>query len=283
MFVTTAAIERLIEEDIPYIDLTSELLGIDQAPAEIRYITRMDGVVAGTEIVAKLCRHLDIELLSMKRSGTRIAAGDELLKARGSGANIHTLWKVGQNILDYSSGVATMTRKMVDICEAASPKVALLTTRKSIPGTKALAINGIVAGGAVPHRLGLSETILIFKQHRQFLGSDEALAAKIAEIRHLACEKRIVIEADSMEEARRFAKMGVDIIQFDKLSVEALKEAVAELRIHYPDLHILAAGGINGSNIEQYCQTGVNGIVTTAPYYAKALDIKVEIECKASK
>lgn len=184
MFVTTAAIERLIEEDIPYIDLTSELLGIDQAPAEIRYITRMDGVVAGTEIVAKLCRHLDIELLSMKRSGTRIAAGDELLKARGSGANIHTLWKVGQNILDYSSGVA---------------------------------------------------------------------------------------------------KMGVDIIQFDKLSVEALKEAVAELHIHYPDLHILAAGGINGSNIEQYCQTGVNGIVTTAPYYAKALDIKVEIECEASK
>ncbi|PWD83586.1 ModD protein [Ignatzschineria cameli] len=281
MFMTTAAIERLIEEDIPYIDLTSQLLGIDQAPAEIDYITRMTGVVAGTEIVAKLCRHLDIELMSMKRSGETLSAGDSLLKARGSGAAIHTLWKVGQNILDYSSGVATMTRKMVDICEVASPKVALLTTRKSIPGTKSLAIAGIVAGGAVPHRLGLSETILIFKQHRQFLGSDAALADKIAEIRHLACEKRIVIEADTLEEARRFAKMGVDIIQFDKLSVEALKLAVAELRSKYPTLHILAAGGINGSNIAQYCETGVNGIVTTAPYYAKALDIKVEIRSEA--
>ncbi len=281
MFMTTAAIERLIEEDIPYIDLTSQLLGIDQAPAEIDYITRMAGVVAGTEIVAKLCRHLDIELMSMKRSGEALSAGDSLLKARGSGAAIHTLWKVGQNILDYSSGVATMTRKMVDICEAASPKVALLTTRKSIPGTKSLAIAGIVAGGAVPHRLGLSETILIFKQHRQFLGSDAALADKIAEIRHLACEKRIVIEADTLEEARRFAKMGVDIIQFDKLSVETLKLAVAELRSKYPTLHILAAGGINGSNVAQYCETGVNGIVTTAPYYAKALDIKVEIRSEA--
>lgn len=281
MFMTTAAIERLIEEDIPYIDLTSQLLGIDQAPAEINYITRMEGVVAGTEIVAKLCCHLDIELMSMKRSGETLSAGDSLLKARGSGAAIHTLWKVGQNILDYSSGVATMTRKMVDICEAASPKVALLTTRKSIPGTKSLAIAGVVAGGAVPHRLGLSETILIFKQHRQFLGSDAALADKIAEIRHLACEKRIVIEADTLEEARRFAKMGVDIIQFDKLSVEALKLAVAELRSKYPTLLILAAGGINGSNIAQYCETGVNGIVTTAPYYAKALDIKVEIRSEA--
>ena len=54
MFVTTAAIERLIEEDIPYIDLTSELLGIDQAPAEIRYITRMDGVVAGGAVPHRL-------------------------------------------------------------------------------------------------------------------------------------------------------------------------------------------------------------------------------------
>ncbi len=277
MFITTQEMERFIEEDIPYIDLTSHLLGIDQQIAEIEYITRTDGVVAGTEIIAELFKRFEIRLLSMKKSGDPIRTGDLLIRGRGKSSAIHAVWKVGQNILDYSSGVATATAKMATVCNQQSPKVALLTTRKTIPGTKKLAICGIIAGGAVPHRLGLSETILIFKQHRQFFKDDDALAQKIAEIKHLACEKRIVIEAENLEEGLRFAKIGADIIQFDKLSAEDLTDAVKSLKAQYPHVHILAAGGINGQNIAQYCQTGVNGIVTTSPYYAKALDIKVNV------
>lgn len=277
MFMTTEEMERFIREDVPYIDLTSTLLGIEQTATEIQYITRSGGFVAGTEIVAKLCERLGIEVLSMKSSGTRIHACDQLLTAKGWGDAIHTLWKVGQNILDYTSGVASTTRKMVDICQHAPQKVALLTTRKSIPGTKALAIHGIVAGGAVPHRLGLSETILIFKQHRQFFKDDAALSQRLSEIRHLTCEKKIVIEADHLEEAIRFAKMPIDAIQFDKLTPEQLSAAVMHMRAHHPQLTLLGAGGINLSNIEAYAQTEVDGLVTTAPYYAKALDIKVNI------
>ena len=277
MFMTTDEIERLIREDVPYIDLTCELLGIRMHMAEIRYATRENGIVAGTEIVAKMFDRLGIELIEMKHSGEQIKAGDVVLIGKGSSEAIHTVWKIGQNIIDYCSGVASTTRKMVDVCNQASPKIALLTTRKSIPGTKHLAIQGIIAGGAMRHRLGLSETILIFQQHRAFFVNDEALMQKIAEIKHLTCEKKIVIEAESLEEALRFAQMGIDAIQFDKLTPEALKEAVGVMKMAHPHISLLGAGGINPSNIQAYCETGVDGLVTTSPYYAKALDIKVMI------
>ena len=80
------------------------------------------------------------------------------------------------NILEYSSGIATRTKKMVDKAKLVNPHVAVLATRKSFPGTKELSIKSIIAGGAFPHRLGLSETILIFKQHVAFLGNINDLA-----------------------------------------------------------------------------------------------------------
>lgn len=277
MNIQEREIQRYLDEDMPYIDLTCTLLEIDIQPAKIEYISRDAGVVAGTEVVQKLFEKLDIELISILPSGTKIAPGDLLIAGKGSADQIHAIWKVGQNILDYTSGIASTTRKMVDLCEKGEKKVPLLTTRKSAPGTKHLAITGIMAGGAMPHRLGLSETILIFEQHRQFFKDDQALKAKIDEIKHLAIEKRIVIEADNLEEALRFAKMGVDIIQFDKVSPEDLKIAIPQLKELFPNLRILAAGGINPMNIHTFVETGVDGIVTTSPYYAKALDVKVNI------
>lgn len=278
MRISHHEIDLLINEDVPYIDLTCSLLGIDSQRAKISYITREDGVVAGSEQVQKMFEIEGITLTHIKPSGTSIHKGDLLIAGEGTAKAIHTIWKIGQNVLDYCSGIASTTRKMADICAKAERKIALLTTRKNIPGTKQLAIAGIMAGGAMPHRLGLSETVLIFAQHRKFFQDDAALAAKIAEIRHLAIEKRIVIEADNLNEALRFSSMGADIIQFDKMSVTALLEAVPVLRKQFPHIRILAAGGINPQNIHEFITTDVDGIVTTAPYYAKALDVKVEIE-----
>lgn len=277
MYYTTAEVESLIAEDVPYIDLTNELLGVCDEVAEIAYYTRENGVVSGIDIVMKMFQLLNIELITYLPTGHNIKAGDIVLKGRGRAKDLHTVWKIGQNVIDYASGIATMTAKMAEICNGSSRKVALLTTRKNVPYTKKIAIEAIIAGGAVPHRLGISETILIFKQHRAFFKDDEALEKRIRSIRHLAIEKKIVIEAESLEEAFYFSNFEIDAIQFDKLKPEALIEAVQILREKSPHLTLLAAGGINLSNIDEYVKTGVDGIVTTAPYYAKALDIGVNI------
>jgi molybdenum transport protein len=135
----------------------------------------------------------------------------------------------------------------------------------------------MVAGGGFPHRLGLSETILIFKQHLSFLGGIEKLCEMLKSIKAKACEKKVIVEVEGLEEAVKLCKQGVDGLQFDKVSAEELKKAVSILKNINPSIVILAAGGINESNIEEYAKTGIDAIVTTSVYYAKPIDIGCKI------
>lgn len=277
-FISINEIDRLINEDVPYIDLTSWALGIREQVGQITYFTRDDAVVCGTEEVRAIFDRLHIEMDHMVPSGRQVIAGSELITGTGRAEDLHMAWKVGQNILDSCSGIATKTKKMVDIVKAANPNMAILTTRKGFPGTKALATKAIMAGGAMPHRLGLSETILIFKQHLNFIGGFDGLLKKLPEIKAECCEKKIIVEATTLDQAIELCRAGVDGIQFDKMSVAELINAVKNLRDEFPDKVLLAAGGINETNIAEYAQTNVNGLVTTSLYSAKPIDVGVRIE-----
>ncbi|WP_243167207.1 hypothetical protein [Acetobacterium malicum] len=141
-----------------------------------------------------------------------------------------------------------------------------------------MAIKSIMSGGAMPHRLGLSETILVFKQHLNFIGGFEGLLKKMPELKAECCEKKIIVEATTLEQANVLCRAGVDGIQFDKLTVEDLTVAVKQLRNEFPGVVLLAAGGINETNITAYAGTQVNGIVTTCLYNAKPIDVGVKIQ-----
>lgn len=149
-YFSTDEIDRLIKEDVPYIDVTSWSLGIRAQQAKITYFSREDAVICGTEEVGQIFERLDIEANLRVSSGQKVKAGDELITGNGRAEDLHMAWKVGQNILDHCSGIATKTRKMVDMVKRVNPNMAVLTTRKGFPGTKALATKSIMAGGAMP-------------------------------------------------------------------------------------------------------------------------------------
>ena len=65
------------------------------------------------------------------------------------------------------------------------------------------------------------------------------------------------------------------MIQLDKVDVETTKKIVE--MAHKANIKVLSAGGINKENVTDYAKTGVDGIVTTAPYFAKGADVKVVI------
>jgi len=113
-------------------------------------------------------------------SGSDLAAGAPILDATGPAGALHRAWKASQTLVEYASGIATAARRIVEAARAARPDIAIVCTRKNMPSAKALAIKSILAGGAMPHRLGLSETILIFAEHRVFFGGRTA-AAMIAQ------------------------------------------------------------------------------------------------------
>lgn len=271
-----ARIDYFISEDVPYLDLTSEVLGVADQAGEMEYYTREECVLAGTDVVRRIARNLGCEVVAVRFDGDRIAAGESFMTLRGPASALHQVWKVGLSTFDHLSAVATKTRQMVDAAHEANPRCEILTTRKSMPGAKDLLTAAVRAGGAWPHRLGLSETVLVFDHHIAFLGGFDAFVGRLPEIKRCCVEKKLFVEAGE-EQARILARAGVDGIQFDKVPVERLASLVEELRAIDPHLTLIAAGGINPGNAAAYAATGVDGLATTAPFSAKPLDMSVRM------
>lgn len=274
----TSEIDRLIEEDVPYFDLTSHVLGIENFKARITFRSRNEIVVCGTEECREVFKKLEIETGEFLPSGKLAKRGEVILSGVGRAENVHKAWKVCQNLLEYASGIATRTKKLVELAKKANPKAVVVTTRKTFPLAKKVCIKGILCGGALPHRLGLSETILVFKNHYKLLGGFESLVKKLDEIKLKVPEKKIVVEAENVKEAKALIDSGVDVVQLDKFSVEDAKQVVEYKNKRAPHVKIAVAGGINDKNIEEYASTGAEIIVLTSAYFGRPADIGVEIE-----
>ena len=267
----------MIREDVGLIDMTTVGLGIGSYKAKISFSTKEPIVLCGVEFVDEMCRKLGLETHIFKVCGDKLEAGELILEAYGRADAAHKAWKVSQNILEFLSGIATKTHTMITLARTMNPKIELLTTRKIFPRTKELALKAVYAGGGAHHRLGLYDSVLVFKQHRAFFENDAAFEVQFAKMKQMYLEKKIVVEVDSFDEARYFARLGADIVQCEKMSFEALKQCVA-LKKEFPYLLLSATGGIGEHNIVDYAATGVDFIVTSSPYHAKPSDIRVVIE-----
>lgn len=270
-------IENLIEEDVPYGDMTTSLLGIGNIKAEILFRTREDTRICCTEEASRVLEKCGAGVTRSESSGADVPAGTEFLIANGPAYALHTGWRVALNLLEYASGIATRTSRILEKARAANPGITLLTTRKSFPGTKRIAIKAIIAGGALPHRLGLSETILVFKQHTAFTGGLDAFLKTIDQLSARVPEKKIIVEADNADEALKIAGSKADMIQIDKISPADLTSLVKEIKRISPDKKISAAGGINENNAAVYAATGVDILVLSSVYFGKPADISVRL------
>lgn len=277
IYFTDEQIDRYIKEDLPSIDLTTTLMGIGKVKGMLEFRVREAGVAACTEEAARVMKKLGITVLECLPSGTAVGTGDMILAGTGDAQKLHMAWKVCLNILEYCCGIATNAKNLVDKATQVNPDLGIVVTRKFFPGTKELVIKSAMAGGALPHRLGLSETVLIFKQHKIFLGNTEALVKKIPKMKKKASEKKVIVEVESLEEALKLASAGADGIQFDKVPPEELKEWVKTIRNLGLPITLIAAGGINVKNIEHYAGTGVDAIATSALFHGKPMDISAKM------
>ena len=277
VFFDHATIDAWIAEDAPLLDLTTHLLAIGSQPARISFTVRGDAVAACTEEAARIVQHCGGHVQQCLSSGTRVVGGDGLLSATGDAASLLRAWKVVQNLLEYACGVAGATARMVQAVQAAAPGVAVLTTRKHAPGLRRIALKATLSGGAFPHRLSVGETVLVFPQHRALLGDWDALQARLAAVAPALTEKKCVIEAHTLDEALGAARVGADVVQFDKATPDQLRQWCLVLRQQYPHLALLAAGGVNGQNAADYATTGVDALVTSSLHHAPPADIGVQV------
>ena len=262
-----------IREDIPYFDLTTHLLDVKGKKGVLEIKTREDIMVACVEEAVRMGELLGCEVDQKLASGSLLQAGGTLLELRGDTELLHQAWRVSQILLEYSCGMATAANKMVQDIKEVNPKCEVFVTRKSFPFAKHFVMRSLICAGVLPHRLGLSESVLIFDNHRALYDIPQEFEAALPSIKERCVEKKLVIEADSLEDAKKMLSLGADVIQMDKTTPEVLRELVQYKNQNYPNAKILAAGGINRKNAKEFAATGIDAVVTSSLYSAGLSDL----------
>jgi molybdenum transport protein len=261
----------LLHDDVPCGDLTTQALRMGAQPAHLVFQARQAMTVCATEEAVRLFELAGASARLVAGSGAALLTGETLLEAQGSAAALHRAWKTAQTLVEWASGIASATAAIV----AAADGVAVACTRKNVPGTKALSAKAVLAGGGAMHRLGLSETLLVFHEHRLYL--DEAPADTVARLRRSQPEKKIVVEVGNLDDARLWAEAGADVLQLEKFTPEAVsacRQAMSLNALQRPPL-LAAAGGVRADNAAAYVAAGADFLVTSAPYTGPPRDVQV--------
>ena len=264
---------RLLADDVPAGDLTTETLGIAAVPGRVEFRARGAMCVSGLEEARRLFELAGVAHCRIyATSGAHVEAGAMLLTTEGRAGALHRAWKTAQNLVEWMSGLATSAAALV---EAAHP-LPVACTRKNVPGAKALSIKAVRSGGAIMHRLGLSETLLIFAEHRMFMDMQPADA--LCHLHARQPEKRCVVEVGSIEEALAWAKAGTEILQLEKFTPPEIMSLRERLDAAGLSPTLIATGGVNARNAAAYAEAGVDMIATSAPFTAPPADVAVRFE-----
>jgi len=262
-----------IREDLPYLDLTTHLLDLPGREARFEIVARHDAVAACTAEAGRIGELLGCRVATRAEEGRWVEAGTPLLTLEGEGEALHAAWRLCQILLEYACGMATYAAQMLRAAREQNPRCEISVTRKSFPFAKRFSIRALQCGGVLPHRLGLSETILVFDRHRGFYESKAAFEAAFKKLLERSVEKKVVVESESYEDALYLMGLGAHVVQLDKITPETLAAVAAWRDANAPQARLLAAGGINLSNVAEFARSGADAIVTSSPYQAKSADL----------
>ena len=270
-------LQAMLREDAPYGDLTTRGLAIGDHRGKAVFRTRETITLACIEEAERLMLLAGCTAARrLAATGAQVEAGADLMVAEGDAASLHRGMKVAQTLMEIASGIATGARRILLAARDGRAGIAVACTRKHLPGAKDVMLKAIMAGGCVPHRLGLSESVLVFAQHRAFLGRTPP-HVWLAALRASQPERKIAIEAESVDQAVWFAGAGIDLLQLDKLAPEQVAEAVRAIAAMPKRPLVVVAGGVTVANAAAYAAAGADLLVTSAPYAAPPADIGVSL------
>jgi len=278
IYFTEQEIEQLIMEDVQYVDLTTSLLKLENKPAKIQISTRESTVVCCTEEVMKIFQRTGIQTTLFTPSGEHLEKDVKFLEGEGLSGNLFAIARTVENLLRYASGIATRTRLLIEKAQVVNKNIILATTRKTIPSTRKIAIKAVKAGGAAIHRFGLSESILVYRDHYRFLGGLDNLAKRIMERRLQAGGKPITVEALTADDAIKIATAGIDRIQLDQFTPADIKKLRKDLDRINPEIRLAAAGDITLKNVQDFAVSGADILITSWPYYGEPSEMAISIQ-----
>ncbi len=270
-------VQHALREDIGGGDLTTLAVIPADIRAEAQVVMKESGVVAGLPVFSAVFEAVDPKLVVSTRvsDGDTVRAGQTLALVIGYARSILMGERVALNFLQRLSGIATMTSRYVEAI--ADLPVRLLDTRKTTPGLRVLEKYAVRVGGGVNHRFGLYDAIMIKDNHQSLLAAAGYSVSDMVKKARATVGPMVRIEAEveSVEQARRVAESGADMILLDNMSLDDMRRAVEAVGSR---VTLEASGGITLDNIRAVGETGVDYIsVGALTHSARALDISLDL------
>jgi nicotinate-nucleotide pyrophosphorylase (carboxylating) len=269
-------IKLALAEDVGDGDHTSLSTIPADAQKRARLLVKQDGVLAGVEVAEAVFREVDPDLQVHVniQDGAAIHYGDIVLTVSGRAQSILKAERLVLNCMQRMSGIATHTRTMVNMLEGT--KTRLLDTRKTTPNFRICEKMAVKIGGAINHRFGLFDMILIKDNHLDYAGGIEAAVTKA--VQYLKTTGRtlpIEVEVRNQQEVEEVLRIG----QIDRMLLDNFAPAELKRMVELIDGRMVteASGGINETNLRDYADSGVDYISSGAlTHQVKSLDMSLK-------
>ncbi|MCB9386001.1 MAG: carboxylating nicotinate-nucleotide diphosphorylase [Bryobacterales bacterium] len=260
-------ITRALAEDVGPGDVTTEACVPADARAEGYFLTREPLVVAGLPLLAMIYDQEELNVLCTE--GEKLDAEVVFAEVSGSARRLLTLERTALNLLQRTSGIATISRRFADAVAGTGCKV--LDTRKTAPGMRRLEKLAVAAGGCMNHRFGLFDAILIKNNHITAAGGVRQAYER--------CKGKglpVEIEVRTFEELDEALAAGADHLLIDNLAPSEAREAVERVGGR---AKVEISGGVNLQTVRAYAETGADFVsVGALTHSAPAADISFRLK-----
>ena len=264
-------VKRALEEDLGSGDITTDPILVQDNVATAVVTAREALILCGLDIFRRVFLHLDADAKfpgSAPKDGSEIAAHAEIIQIKAKTSALLKGERTALNIVQRLSGIATLTRKFVDMAKP----VTILDTRKTTPGLRIFEKYAVHCGGGTNHRFGLFDAVLIKDNHIKIAGG---ITLAINRVRNQS-SGRIEVETTNLDEVREALEMDADIIMLDNMAPETVKKAVA---IIDGKSKIEVSGSMGVEQLSQFSRLGVDYIsVGALTHSARAVDISMNIK-----
>jgi len=273
-------IQSWLLEDIGRGDRTTSGLLISETGlglGKAQWIVKETGAIAGLPIAARVFRLLDesVKFTPVAIEGQTYSPGEVIAEIEGALDVLLTGERVALNLAMRLSGIATLTQQYVKAI--ADLPTQLVDTRKTTPGLRILEKYATQIGGAVNHRMGLDDAVMIKDNHIAAAGGIEEAIARIRKT--MPYPLTIEVETSSMVEVEAALKHEAEIIMLDNMSLEQMKQAVTFIRDRNNKVKIEASGNVTLKNIRAIAETGVDYISSSAPITRSTwLDLSMKLQ-----
>ncbi|GGD31673.1 putative nicotinate-nucleotide pyrophosphorylase [carboxylating] [Malaciobacter pacificus] len=219
-------------------------------------ISKSDGILAGVQYAKVLARTEKFDCKFLKHDGDEIKKGDVIAELEGKASILLSSERTFLNMLQHASGIATSANKYAKLIE--NTGVVLLDTRKTRPQLRDFEKYASRIGGAINHRLGLDDCLMLKDTH---LRTIKDLGEFIKKARkRISWVTKIEIECETFDQVKEAMKAGGDIIMCDNMQPEQILEVVKYRDENFPHVLLEASGNIDTTTIQSYAATGVDAI-----------------------